>query len=76
MRFNRLLRDIQTNVTDVAIGRRYPSNKCLGWREKDKVKGTWGPYQWMDYKTVQQRRTNLGAGFVHLHQKAGVSFSL
>ncbi|CCX31992.1 hypothetical protein FPQ18DRAFT_321625 [Pyronema domesticum] len=53
--------------------RKYPNNKCLGWRDQDKIKKTWGPYQWIDYKTVQERRTNLGMGLRYLHQKAGIT---
>ena len=44
----------------------------LGWRERDPVTNTYGPYIWMDYQTVHQRRKDFGAGLVYLHEKAGV----
>lgn len=69
-------RDNEAEADDAMLqqtGRKYPNNKCLGWRDQDKIKKTWGPYQWIDYKTVQERRTNLGMGLRYLHQKAGVS---
>ena len=51
----------------------YPNNNCLGWREQDKTTGAWSKYKWMDYKTVHQRKTDFGAGLMHLHKQAGVS---
>lgn len=55
-----------------AASKKYPDNKCLGWREQDKKTRKWGPYQWMDYKTVQQRRLDLGAGIVQVHEELGL----
>lgn len=52
---------------------KYPDNNCLGWREQDAKSKKWGPYQWIDYKTVYNRSTNFGAGLVRLHQQAGVT---
>ncbi|KAF3918856.1 S-dihydroxybenzoyltransferase [Dactylellina cionopaga] len=49
-----------------------PNAKCLGWREYDRAKKTWSPFQWMSYATVRQRRTDIGAGFVRLHEQAGL----
>jgi long-chain acyl-CoA synthetase len=60
-------------LTSSAAGTRYPNNRCLGWREKDAT-GTWGPFVWMDYMTVQERRKNLGAGIVHLEEELGVRY--
>ncbi|KAI9886061.1 MAG: Peroxisomal membrane protein pex16 [Watsoniomyces obsoletus] len=56
-----------------ATANRLPSNKCLGHRPYDPVSKTFGDYIWIDYKTVQQRRNDVGAGFVELHRRAGVT---
>jgi long-chain acyl-CoA synthetase len=52
---------------------RWPGNKCLGYRPYDAVTKTFGPYVWQDYETIAQRRTNFGAGLVHLHKEAGIT---
>ncbi|KAJ6262179.1 S-dihydroxybenzoyltransferase [Drechslerella dactyloides] len=49
-----------------------PDANCLGWREYDRATKTWGPFIWMSYGTVRQRRTDLGAGIVQLHRQAGL----
>ncbi|KAG5288071.1 long-chain-fatty-acid-CoA ligase [Histoplasma ohiense] len=51
---------------------RNPKNRCLGARAWDPVTKTWGPYQWIDYQTVQKRRAALGVGLVELHSRIGV----
>ena len=56
-------------------GQKWPNNNCLGWRERDKTTGAWGPYIWMDYETVQKKRANIGAGLSYLHAIHGVSLS-
>jgi long-chain acyl-CoA synthetase len=56
-----------------ASSTRYPRNKCLGHRPYDAVTKKYGAYEWEDYETVARRRTNLGAGLVHLHRQAGVT---
>lgn len=73
-----LLKTIDPEITTMfkafeAASRKWPDNKCLGWREQDKKTGVWGPYLWMDYQTVQKRRTDFGAGLVHLHQSIGLT---
>ena len=40
---------------------KYASNKCLGWREKDKD-GVAGPYVWKNYKEVGEEVTLLASG--------------
>jgi long-chain acyl-CoA synthetase len=50
-----------------------PANKCLGARPYDPQTKTYGPYEWIDYQTVQRRRKNLGAGLVYLHKELGVT---
>jgi len=52
---------------------KWPKNKCLGHRPYDTATKTFGPYVWEDYETVAKRRTNFGAGLVHLHKQAGVT---
>ncbi|KAF1961345.1 long-chain-fatty-acid-CoA ligase 1 [Byssothecium circinans] len=56
-----------------AAATNYPKNRCLGHRPYDPVTKTFGAYEWQDYKTVQTRRKNFGAGLVHLHKQAGVT---
>ncbi|KAL2830350.1 hypothetical protein BJY01DRAFT_227346 [Aspergillus pseudoustus] len=48
---------------------RQPKAPCLGWRPFDPVPKAFGPYQWIDYGTVQRRRAEFGAGLVELHNK-------
>jgi len=50
----------------------YANCRSLGWRERDPVSGAYGPFVWMDYRTVQERRKNFGAGLRVLHEKIGV----
>ncbi|MCJ1477346.1 hypothetical protein MMC13_006017 [Lambiella insularis] len=50
----------------------YPERRCLGHRPFDPTKKDFGPYQWITYKTVQQRRANLGAGITELHGRGGI----
>ncbi|KAF3902003.1 S-dihydroxybenzoyltransferase [Arthrobotrys entomopaga] len=49
-----------------------PNANCLGWREYDRTNKIWSPFKWMSYATVRQRRTDLGAGILRLHQQAGL----
>lgn len=51
----------------------WPKNKCLGHRPYDPTTKKFGQYVWEDYETVAKRRTNFGAGLVHLHKQAGVT---
>lgn len=53
----------------------YANNRMLGWRERDPGSGAYGPFVWMDYKTVHERRKNFGAGLRVLHEKIGVTES-
>jgi long-chain acyl-CoA synthetase len=54
---------------------RIPNSPCLGWRPYDPAKKVYGPYEWMDYATVQKRRANFGVGLVEIHKQAGISES-
>ena len=54
---------------------RIPNSPCLGWRPYDPAKKVYGPYEWMDYATVQKRRANFGVGLVEIHRQAGVGES-
>ena len=51
---------------------RQPTHRCLGQRPYDPATKTFGPYQWIDYQTVQRRRKNFGIGIVELHKQEGV----
>ncbi|KAI9859284.1 MAG: hypothetical protein M1813_007058 [Trichoglossum hirsutum] len=53
--------------------KRQPTRKALGHRPYDPVKKVFGPYQWIDYQTLQRRRAEFGIGLVRLHQKAGIA---
>lgn len=55
------------------LANRQPSHKCLGYRPFDSNTKSFGPYQWMDYQTVQRRRADFGAGLVELHKSVGVT---
>ncbi|QDS78192.1 hypothetical protein FKW77_005607 [Venturia effusa] len=46
-----------------------PNNNCLGWRPWLPKTSTWGNYEWMNYKTVQGRRKDFGAGLIHVMTK-------
>ena len=50
----------------------YKRHKCLGYRPYDSTTKSFGPYKWLDYQTVQQRRAALGVGLAELHKQAGI----
>ena len=52
---------------------RLPHAPCLGHRPWNSSKNTFGPYEWIDYETVQQRKNALGAGLIELHTREGIS---
>jgi long-chain acyl-CoA synthetase len=52
---------------------RTPNAPCFGYRPYDSVKKAYGAFEWIDYETVQQRRTTFGAGLVELHAKEGIT---
>ncbi|KIX09608.1 uncharacterized protein Z518_00688 [Rhinocladiella mackenziei CBS 650.93] len=52
---------------------RYPHAPCLGYRPYDSAKNTYGPYEWLDYETVQKRRKDYGVGLVELHAREGIT---
>lgn len=50
------------------------NKRCLGSRPWNPATKTWEPrYTWMTYAEVGERRENLGAGIVEVHQAAGVT---
>ncbi|KAK2746239.1 hypothetical protein FQN57_003361 [Myotisia sp. PD_48] len=51
---------------------RQPKRHCLGHRPYDPVTKSFGPYQWVDYQTVQQRRAAIGVGLRELHHQLGI----
>ena len=52
---------------------RIPNSPALGYRPFDSSKKSFGPYEWLDYETVQKRRANFGVGLVELHAREGIS---
>src|ERR1700677_2630479 len=52
---------------------RQPNAPALGYRPYDSAKKAFGPFEWMDYETVQQRRAAFGAGLVELHAREGIT---
>ncbi|KAL9614386.1 MAG: hypothetical protein Q9167_001116 [Letrouitia subvulpina] len=55
-----------------AAAARHPSKKCLGLRPYDSVTKSFGPYEWIDYATVQKRRASFGVGIMEVNKRAGV----
>lgn len=49
---------------------RQPSRNCLGYRRYDKETKTYGPYEWINYATVQRRRGNFGVGIIEVNKRA------
>lgn len=50
------------------------SKRCLGWRPWNTATKTWEEkYVWITYAEVAERRKNLGAGIVDLHEAAGIT---
>lgn len=52
---------------------RQPHAPCLGHRPWLSAKNTFGPYEWIDYETVQQRKNAIGVGLIELHTKEGIT---
>ncbi len=52
---------------------RVPHAPCLGHRPWNSTKAAFGPYEWIDYETVQQRKNALGAGLIELHSREGIT---
>ena len=52
---------------------RLPHAPCLGHRPWNSAKNAFGPYEWIDYETVQQRKNALGAGLIELHSREGIT---
>ncbi|KAF9890182.1 hypothetical protein FE257_006343 [Aspergillus nanangensis] len=50
-----------------STAKRLPKNHCLGSRVYNSTTKTFGPYEWIDYETVQKRSAAFGAGLVELH---------
>ena len=57
----------------IGIAKRYGSRKCLGYRSYNAEGKTWGPYEWIDYATIHQRRANFGVGLVEVNRQAGIT---
>lgn len=52
---------------------RAPHSPLFGYRPYDSAKKAYGPFEWLDVETVQQRRAALGAGLVELHEREGIT---
>jgi long-chain acyl-CoA synthetase len=52
---------------------RSPNAPLFGYRPYDAVKKAYSPFEWLDFETVQQRRTAFGAGLVELHAREGIT---
>lgn len=73
-----LLKTVDPAVTSAlelfeSAAQRLPTHHCLGHRPYDTSTKTFGPYQWIDYGTVQRRKNDFGAGLVELHRRVGVT---
>jgi hypothetical protein len=53
----------------------FPKKNVLGHRPYDSNKKTFGPYEWIDYQTLRQRRADFGVGIVELHKQIGATGS-
>ncbi|KAK4913752.1 medium-chain fatty acid-CoA ligase faa2, partial [Elasticomyces elasticus] len=51
---------------------RLPHSPAYGYRPYDSAKKEWAAYEWIDYETVQKRRTNAGRGLVEIYQREGI----
>ncbi|KEF63462.1 long-chain acyl-CoA synthetase [Exophiala aquamarina CBS 119918] len=56
-----------------SAAQKYPHAPCLGYRPYDSARKAWGPYEWLDYETVQKRRADLGVGLVEIHTREGIT---
>ncbi|KAB5582592.1 long-chain fatty acid CoA ligase-like protein [Coniochaeta sp. 2T2.1] len=65
----------QQSVHDMfeASVKKMGNSQCLGWRPWNPVTRTWeAKYVWQSYNEVAERRKNLGAGVVELHESGGI----
>lgn len=51
---------------------RLPNAPGFGTRSWNSAKNVFNPYEWVDYETVQKRRTNFGKGIVEAHAREGI----
>jgi len=52
---------------------RTPHAPGFGYRSWNSAKKVFNAYEWIDYETLQQRRTDFGKGLVELHAKEGIT---
>lgn len=50
-----------------------PNLPAYGYRPYNSTKKSFDPYTWIDYETMQKRRTNIGKGIVELHSREGIN---
>ncbi|KAH8883347.1 long-chain fatty-acid-CoA ligase [Thozetella sp. PMI_491] len=71
-----LLETIDPNILTAhdmfeATARSNPNSEYLGHRPYDSVHLCYRPWQWLDFKTVQKRKDNVGKGLVEIHERHG-----
>ena len=56
-----------------STAKRMPNSPGFGYRPYNSTKKTWEPYQWIDFESMQKRRTDFGKGLVEIHAREGVT---
>lgn len=57
-------------IEDAAI--RFAKLRCLGWRPWNPTTKDWADkYEWINFAQYRERKNNLGAGIVELHDRIG-----
>lgn len=57
-------------IEDSAI--RHARQRCLGWRSWDATTQAWtNKFEWINYAEFRERKNNLGAGLVEIHDRIG-----
>lgn len=52
---------------------RIPNAPLFGSRSYNSAKNVFNPYEWVDYETIQKRRTDFGRGLVDVHAREGIT---
>ncbi|KAK6004296.1 hypothetical protein QM012_009146 [Aureobasidium pullulans] len=68
-----LLSTLDPNITTIhdmfeRSANLYTTQNCLGYRPYKTESDDYGPYSWISYNTVADRRRNFGAGLLRIHQ--------
>lgn len=51
---------------------RIPHSPGFGTRTWNSTKKAWEPFEWIEYETMQKKKTNFGKGLVELHEREGI----